>query len=920
MRPIKLTMSAFGPYASKTVIDMSRLGTSGLYLITGDTGAGKTTIFDAITYALYGEASGENREPTMLRSKYATPTTPTEVELIFEYKSKIYKVKRNPEYERPMKNSDKMTTEKAKAELYLPNGDIITKIKEVTSKIEEIMGINKNQFSMIVMIAQNDFLKLLLAPTEERKKIFRQIFKTEPYQQLGEQLKIESGKLGHEYELLENSIRQYINGIIWISDDELFSQLEQAKNGQMIVNDVIHLIEQFINQDIIVKNQIENNLLELKTEIEVMAIKIGKMEEQEKTKEKLIETKYLLEEKNKKQQAIKEKLNKEKEQQLEIESLVKKITILQNSLVDYEKLEVLKQEIEYKQSELQFFLEQEKAQKEECRKQENNLEKMKQEVNLTKDSTVKVESLKNQKLQLEEKQKILEEFEMDYLEYNSLLETITRKQEEYIKISHDVIELTNDYNQKNRAFLDEQAGILASYLKEEEPCPVCGSKIHPNKATKSKLAPTESELERAKNKKEEAETIERKLSEELGILRSRECEQKKKIESVQTKMNMLSELIELKTEIPKQILKVKTDVKQIASSLMEETRKKERQKELEVLLPKKEKEKEKMVKLLDTLEKENVIRTVEIEQKQNMLEMIGAKLEFENKEQVIKQMEYEQNKKNNLEESYKTLMVQYQECSNQVEQLKGTIKALEIQMKKETLIDLEREQLHKKELEEKQIQIEEELKIIAVRISTNRLMLKQITTKTKQLEKIEQKWTWVKALSSTANGTISGKEKIMLETYIQANYFDRIIRRANLRLMTMSGGQYELKRRKISGYRSQSGLELDVIDHYNGTERNVKTLSGGESFKASLALALGLSDEVESLAGGIKIDTMFIDEGFGSLDEESLEQAINTLIGLSDGNRLVGIISHVTELKNRIEKQIVVKKEKTGGSEVEIIV
>ena len=179
----------------------------------------------------------------------------------------------------------------------------------------------------------------------------------------------------------------------------------------------------------------------------------------------------------------------------------------------------------------------------------------------------------------------------------------------------------------------------------------------------------------------------------------------------------------------------------------------------------------------------------------------------------------------------------------------------------------------------------------------------------------------MRALSDTVNGTLSRQEKIALETYVQMACFDRIIQRANVRFMVMSGGQYELKRRTVAeNNRSQSGLELDVIDHYNGSERSVKSLSGGESFKASLSLALGLSDEIQSTAGGIRLDTMFVDEGFGSLDEESLQQAIQALTGLTEGNRLVGIISHVSELKERIDKQIIVTKERTGGSHVEIVV
>lgn len=237
-----------------------------------------------------------------------------------------------------------------------------------------------------------------------------------------------------------------------------------------------------------------------------------------------------------------------------------------------------------------------------------------------------------------------------------------------------------------------------------------------------------------------------------------------------------------------------------------------------------------------------------------------------------------------------------------------------------TDIDLEKEKENKQMLEEKQAELDTKSKTVHSRKTSNKSSLDNIFRKLDEIKSVEEKWTWMKALSNTANGNLSGKEKVMLETYIQMTYFDRIINRANTRFMVMSGGQYELKRKKeAENNRSQSGLELDVIDHYNGTERSVKTLSGGESFKASLSLALGLSNEIQSSAGGIQLDTMFVDEGFGSLDDESLAQAIKALSSLAEGNRLVGIISHVSELKDKIDKQIVVKKEKTGGSNITIV-
>ena len=223
-------------------------------------------------------------------------------------------------------------------------------------------------------------------------------------------------------------------------------------------------------------------------------------------------------------------------------------------------------------------------------------------------------------------------------------------------------------------------------------------------------------------------------------------------------------------------------------------------------------------------------------------------------------------------------------------------------------------------LTQKKAALFSEKQAVATRLSTNAQAEKNILAKSEELTNTEKRWAWVKTLAMTANGNLAGKEKIMLETYVQTTYFDRIIERANTRLMVMTGAQYELKRRKeADNNRSQSGLELDVIDYYNGTERSVKTLSGGESFKASLALALGLSDEIQSSAGGIRLDTMFVDEGFGALDDESLSQAMKALTGLTEGNKLVGIISHVSELKERIDKQILVTKEKTAGSKATIV-
>ena len=274
-----------------------------------------------------------------------------------------------------------------------------------------------------------------------------------------------------------------------------------------------------------------------------------------------------------------------------------------------------------------------------------------------------------------------------------------------------------------------------------------------------------------------------------------------------------------------------------------------------------------------------------------------------------------------MKKAYEKAQEALLESDKKIVGYKASIKEMSKQLYSKCNLDRESETNKRTEITKKKTADDAVAKELHTRIKSNKQVLDNIQANVENLDKLEKHYTWLRALSNTANGNISGKEKVMLETYIQMTYFDRIIARANTRFMVMSGGQYELKRRKeAENNRSQSGLDLDVIDHYNGTERSVKTLSGGESFKASLSLALGLSDEIQASAGGVKLDTMFVDEGFGSLDEESLDQAMKALLSLVDGNRLVGIISHVADLKNRIDKQIVVTKGKNGGSKANIAV
>ena len=296
MRPLKLTLSAFGPYAGHTEIDLEKLGEKGLYLITGDTGAGKTTIFDAITYALYDAPSGTNRDTSMFRSKYASPETPTFVEMTFSCGGKVYTVKRNPEYERPARRGSKMTKQRAEAELHLPDGRVLDKPKEVNAELTQIIGLDRSQFSQIAMIAQGEFLKLLTAETKDRQEIFRKIFKTNCYEVLQNRLKDSANTLYRKCEAARASVQQYIGGIVCAEGDMLREKAQQAKEGKLPFAETVELLETLIDRDEAEDAACARQFEVLEEKIGAVNARLIKADERRKMREAL--------EKNRKQQEV----------------------------------------------------------------------------------------------------------------------------------------------------------------------------------------------------------------------------------------------------------------------------------------------------------------------------------------------------------------------------------------------------------------------------------------------------------------------------------------------------------------------------------------------------------------------------------------------------------------------------------------
>lgn len=919
MRPLKLVVSAFGPYAGRVELDLEALGRSGLYLITGDTGAGKTTIFDAITFALYGDASGENRKSSMLRSKYADPDTPTEVELVFSYGGKEYAVKRNPAYERPKTRGDGFTIKSADAQLTYPDGRTVTKQRDVDAAICEIMGIDRNQFLQIAMIAQGDFLKLLLASTEDRIKIFRQIFKTKSYRELQERLKSEASSLNNECDKARSSLWQYINDIECSEDNVLFGNVQAAKKGNMQISEIIDLVEKLVYEDSKAETALQKEIAEVEKKLETVNANLGKLEEYEKAKTSRKATEESLKALLVELETLKKSLDAARSRGDQREAASKELAAIEAELPQYDELESRTTEKKQLEEKLEQLRAEAKKAASEIEGEITRLEEMKAERKSLEGSGEQRGNLLHQREIVGKRKSELVILLQELEKCCRLFEELAQKQEEYKKASQGDVEAKDEYDSLYKAFLDEQAGVLAETLKNGEPCPVCGSTEHPRIAQKSQNAPAKEQVEAAKEKSEKASRLARVKSEECAKIKGSAEEAKAGVQKSLTALEIGVSFETAEFEIQNLIADSEQKLKEIEKCIINEEKRGKRKAELDSEIPQKEQSIEEKRKRIEGLNRDVIASEAGAKELEKQLEGLTKSLRFDDKSKALEKLGELAKQKAALEKALKDAEETFATCDKKVAALNGQMEQLDRQLEKACEFDRDRELEKQRFLLEVKAQKSRNKEEVLVRLAANCSVQSSIKSHSAELEQKEKRYQWVKRLSNTANGAINGKERVMLETYIQMTYFDRIIERANTRLLVMSGGQYELKRRRVAeNNHSQSGLDLDVVDHYNGTERNVRTLSGGESFKASLALALGLSDEIQSTAGGIRLDTMFVDEGFGSLDEESLTQAMRALSSLTEGNRLVGIISHVAELKEKIDKQIVVTKEKIGGSRVTI--
>lgn len=924
MRPLLLKMSAFGPYAGNTVIEFDKLGDKGLYLICGDTGAGKTTIFDAICYALFGEASGRLRDASMLRSKYADDLTPTEVELLFLHNDKEYRIVRNPEYYRPSKRGEGLTKQPQDACLYMPDGNVISKAKDVNKAVEELLSLNCDQFFQISMIAQGSFRELLISDTNTRQKIFRELFKTGFYLTLQDKLSEARKEISDSVSDSKKSIEQYVRDIMVDEDDVLLIDVENAKAGLMLTEDIIELIVSLINKDETIANDNENKLKAVNGELERVNSSIAIIENAINSKEMLDITLKEYEKKKPVEEAANAEFEKAKIELAKKDDIVKELSTIEAEIKkneDINKTEALVNRLsadEKNKTENLGLLSDEKEQK------AGVLSELKSELDGLKNVGVSIEEYKNKLEKLDKSINELNELKKEYIKYNRGQQELEELTDKYIEDNNEFKRLRDIYEEMEQAFRDGQAGILAATLTDGEKCPVCGSIAHPDKAKLTDEIPSEEKLNQAK---ENASKARDKANEASSFLRSRRTfVELIKEQLINNAVELFSDsdidedkdlfISNLESNIESRKFEITTLRNDINDKLNNEKRRETRKKEIEDKLISEYEEKLKLIDEdiaslnieiagINASINENKLKAKEIKESLIFSDMSDAEIRRNELTYTL----------NSIQQLYDIKEQERNQIHDEVTKLTSKIESLKKSLEGIEITDVTDKKAKKTELEYKRNDLIKKIQEERTRIRINNNVLANIKDKAESLKETEKNLSYITSLSKTANGDLSGKEKIKLETYIQTTYFDRIIRRANLRFMEMSSGQYELKRQRVaSDIRGQSGLDLVVIDHYNGTERSVRTLSGGESFMASLSLALGLSEEVQSSSGGVSVDTLFVDEGFGTLDSDSLDLAYKALTNVTEGNRLVGIISHVAELRNKIDNQIIVKKEKSGGS------
>ena len=930
MRPLKLSFESFNSYANKTSIDFEDFNSNGIFLITGPTGSGKTTIFDAIKYALYGVASGEDRKNISNFSDFANLESPSTVTFEFLHRGVKYRIERISSYQVPKKDknleADKRTlTQKTTVNFYqLIDGEeklLASNATKVNEEVQNLLGIDKNQFSQIVMIAQGDFSKILTAKGSDREILLRNIFNTEVYQQLQERLKADTSQLEKEH---EKNLAKAKNALqdINLNDQEQSDKVLEYLNNEKTILSHLDEIHTFIEEQNSTLNKeahsLDSKTIKLSNKKDALTQNLALVQSNQKIKDQISACNEYLDLHKPILDQKKSAYDQAKKNEVEIEKLRSDITKLEEKIVRYDSASKQVESIELEISKL-----------------DSQLLEHKRQIGLLEKKSAETQTLQNE---LKEKKQRLEENSNKLTEIERLIseieQTVKRKENADVyseKLDEEQIaleELSIKYNQSEEAYQSAeqkfnaaQAGILASKLIEGSPCPVCGSIHHPQIAALPNDVPSETEIKELKDTMESIRQKKQKQSEVAATSKTKfdfeNNEFKQSFTHVLSAVHLIDEfknvdsfeelvhaneiLIQQKSAIESQ-----NKEKEILESRINKT-----DMDLKNIEENKKETNNSIQELTNHLNRRHG-ELSSIKNSGDLIDIDKIKICHEN---AVARWEILSNQLHQSKEEFDKESFEFE---NQ-ERLRQT---LESQFDNTLCIDpsnLE-DQIHAIDIEQQEIR--NKITEINHMISINESPLNTIKRIYHDAIATEKKYNTTKTLHDFVSGASSNSEygRISLENYVQRTYLQRVVKAANDRLAVMTDSQFVLKTKGDKKFKKTDYLDLEVTDLYTGKDRDVKSLSGGEKFMTSLALALGFSDVIQQDAGGIQLDSMFIDEGFGTLDSETLEQALRLLDQLStNSNTLVGIISHVEELKNRIPQQIVVSKD-LNGSSLEVVI
>ncbi len=1066
MRPLKLTLNAFGPFAGKTVIDFEKLGNDGIYLITGDTGSGKTSIFDAISYALYGETTNDKgRNGSLMRSDFAGPSDKTFVELVFTEKDETYTIRRNPQYMRKKERGEGLTEEKASVLLTSPSMEKpLSKSTEVIDKIVSVTGMTRDQFSRIVMLAQGKFSEFLLSPTKDKEELFRTLFDTDAYRSFQEKLLEMAKNAAREGERITSEKLSAAKAVRCDSASSLALKLNAVLKGGLVNDEVKAVISEIADEErslSAMHNAEVNRLIILSSEtdqkISAAVKRKSEVAELETLEEKIRCEKGKFDEIRELSAADTEKMDAVNKLRAEITELEKAVLPLFSELKDIDKsigksLKLLdRTEVEIfqavkKRSELDdklSYLQEEvlklsgsherqihalaektKAEarfmsvKDVLTLKEERTEKHEESEALRKQVTALSESARKLKTEGSALVSLRDETEDKLSAYSSLdvrLQVLKEREgrlsdvkktevmldaadEECNKLREESEELLSDMNEKNAIHMERytsyQAVRLSMNLKDGFPCPVCGSIHHPSPCTDAPV--TEEDVNAAWKAYEKAKKLFEKKSADASSARGNALALRKQFEAALILTGKTS-VEEAEDELKEET--VRLSAMKAERKVLEDEKKRidaeikgndDKLRKEEKIFRDKESQLSNAEGIISQLERNLSEKLITLGLCENEAEEEAVKAEncFIECISVFERATFDAAREDELRseiEKVKTSISENDKMKSDLESRKAaeasTLSSLETRKNRILsslryssedevllLISKKKEKADKTEAEvrdHERLKAESERKL-AEYCGTGEVLRKNISsvpeydidelTREKEeadksrgeeqrlatasaerlhsaeeaLEKIdkldreggeaERKYRMVNELSSAANGSLAGSERLTLETFVQSRYLDRILKLANLKLSKMTDGRYRMKRSSKALRAGKSGLDISVEDRLTGKERPASSLSGGETFKASLALALGLSEEIQSRSGAVKMEALFLDEGFGTLDEQSLSGAVETLSSLASSGRIIGVISHVKRLKETIAKQIVVERHGNRGSTAEVII